>query len=135
MKAFASAVAMAAISVALAACQTQQQQISNKEDNLVAAGFKFVPVNTPERQAMFRTLPPNRFSRQMRGDRVVYVYPDPVVCHCLYVGNQQAYGTYRQNQLQKRIADENQMAADEMSMASWDWGPWAVGYYPGWPYY
>ena len=33
--------------VAAAACQSPQQKIAAKEDMMTAAGFKFVPANTP----------------------------------------------------------------------------------------
>ena len=112
-----------------AACQTPQQKISGREDMLAAAGFKFIPANTPQRIAAFQQLPPHKFSRQTRDGRVFYVYPDPTVCMCLYVGDQQAYGTYRKNMFEKKLADENAMTANEMAMDSWDWGPWG-----GWPY-
>ena len=59
-----------------------------------------------------------------------YVYPDPTVCVCLYVGNQAAYGTYRSNVFQKNLADEQQMTADINSMNDWDWGPWGGYPYP-----
>ena len=124
MKHFGTAIAVAAIGMSLAACTTPQQQIATKEDRLAAAGFRIILANTPERQASLKTLPPNKFAKQVRGDRIVYVWPDPIVCGCLYVGSQQAYGTYRQNQLAKNIADENLMAANENAMAYWDWGPW-----------
>ena len=61
---------------------------------LTASGFKFVPANTPQRQAAFKQLPPHKFSRQIRDGQVFYVYPDPTVCVCLYVGDQKAYATY-----------------------------------------
>ncbi len=70
---------------------------------LVAAGFKFVPVNTPARQASFKQLPPNKFTRETRDGRAFYVYPDPMVCGCPYVGDQRAYGTYNFNLLQKNM--------------------------------
>ena len=73
--------------------------------------------------------PAHRFSRQIRDGRVFYVYPDPTVCVCLYVGDQNAYATYRKNMFDKQLADEQQMTAQEMEMNSWDWGPWG-----GWPY-
>ncbi|MBY0317499.1 MAG: hypothetical protein K2X72_02125 [Reyranella sp.] len=96
---------------------------------MTAAGFKFVPANTPARQASFKQLPAHRFSRQIRDGRVFYVYPDPTVCVCLYVGDQNAYALYRKNMFDKQLADENAMTAQEMEMYSWDWGPWG-----GWPY-
>jgi hypothetical protein len=112
-----------------AACQSPQQKIAGKEDLLAAAGFKFIPANTPQRQASFQQLPAHKFSRQVRDGRVFYVYPDPTVCVCLYVGDQQAYATYRKNMFEKQLADENAMTANEMAMNEWDWGPWG-----GWPY-
>ncbi len=128
---------LAAIGLCLAAtaCTNSQQAIANKEDMLAASGFKFVPANTPERIAAFKTLPPHQFVRQVNGEKVVYIYADPAICNCLYVGGQKAYGTYQARRLDKRIADEQAQAAADISMASWNWGPWGVGYPMGFPYY
>ena len=117
--------------LAVTGCETPQQKIAKKEDMLAAAGFKFLPADTPARKAALKQLPPNKFSRQIRDGRVFYVYPDPTVCGCLHVGGQTAYGTYRANVFQKNLADEQAMTANEMSMNSWDWGPWG-GYPMGW---
>jgi len=119
--------------LAIAGCQSPQQRIATKEDMLSAAGFKFVPINTPARQAAIQQLPPHKFSRQVRDGRVFYAYPDPTLCGCLYVGDQAAYGRYRANVFAKKLADEQAMTATEMSMDSWDWGPWG-GYPMGWYY-
>ena len=115
-------------SVVAAACQTPQQKIAGKEDILSAAGFKFLPANTPQRLASFKQLPPHQFSRQMRDGQVFYVYPDPTVCACLYVGNQAAYARYQKDVFEKQLANEQAMTAQDMAM-TWDWGPW-----DGWPY-
>jgi hypothetical protein len=119
-------------SLTAAACESPKQKIANKEDMLAAAGFKFKPIDSPARQAAIRQMPPNKFARQVRDGRVFYIYPDPTVCGCLYVGDQRAYGTYRANILAKSLADEQAMTASEMDMA-WDWGPWG-GYPMGWYY-
>ena len=109
----------------LAACVSPQQRIAAREDLLAAAGFSLRPANTPERQASLHALPANRFVRQVRGDRVAYVYADPLVCGCLYVGDQQAYGRYRQDVFQRGLADEQQLTAQTYADASdWGWGPW-----------
>ena len=115
--------------VAVTACQNPQQVVANKEDVMVASGFKFVPANTPARQQAFQQLPPHKFARQIRNGQVFYMYPDPTVCVCLYVGDQNAYATYRKNMFDKNLADEQQLTAQTMEMNSWDWGPWG-----GWPY-
>jgi hypothetical protein len=130
---FGTTLAALGLCVAVAACQNPQQKIAGKEDMMTAAGFKFVAANTPQRQAAFKQLPPHKFSRQIKDGRVFYVYPDPTVCVCLYVGDQKAYATYRQNVFQQNLADEQAMTANEMAMNDWDWGPWG-GYPGGWFY-
>jgi hypothetical protein len=117
-------IAAAAVLVATAACTTQAVQ--NKEDMLAAAGFTLVPANTPQRQASLATLPPHKFVRQVRGNNVLYTYADPTVCGCLYVGNQAAYGRYRENVFLRHLANEQQMTAEMHQM---DWGAWGPGWY------
>ena len=133
MNRIATTVAALGLCVAVAACQSPQQRVAAKEDMMVAAGFKFVPANTPARQAQFKLLPPHKFSRQIKDGRSFYAYPDPTVCVCLYVGDQNAYATYRANVFAKNLADEQQMTAQTMEMESFDWGPWG-GYPYGWYY-
>ncbi|OYV33200.1 MAG: hypothetical protein B7Z80_24775 [Rhodospirillales bacterium 20-64-7] len=121
----------------LAACETPQERVTNKEDRLAAAGFLVRPANTPQRQAMLSTLPPHRFLRRVHGDKVTYVYSDPLVCDCLYVGTEQAYNHYRLLMEQERIANEQEMAAEEYNDAAWNWGAWGPwgpgwGFGPGW---
>jgi hypothetical protein len=97
--------------------------VQNKEDMLAAAGFTLVPANTPQRQASLATLPPHKFVHQIRGNNVLYTYSDPTICGCLYVGNQAAYGRYRENVFLRRLANEQQMTA-QMNQMDWDvWGP------------
>ena len=108
----------------LSACQTQQQRVEQREDILSAAGFIVRPANTPERQTMLHRLPPHTFVQRVNGDVVHYVYADPLVCGCLYVGTQQAYNQYKANQLQQNLADEQQMTAQTYSDATWNWGAW-----------
>jgi hypothetical protein len=118
---------------ALAACQTQQQIVSEHEDNLAAAGFVVRPANTPERQAMLNRLPPHKFVQRVSGDTVHYIYADPLVCGCLYVGTQQAFAQYKLHEQQQNLADEQLMTAQTYSDPAWSWnawGPWG----PGAPY-
>ncbi len=126
--------------LAVAACESPQQRVTDKEDNLAAAGFIVRPANTPERQAMLNRLPPHHFVQRMHGDTVHYVYADPLVCDCLYVGTQQVYNQYRLHVQQQKLADEQEMTAQMYSDGAWDWGgwgPWGPGYVgfgpgPGW---
>jgi len=123
---------MAALAVPtlLAACATEQERVQDKEDNLAAAGFAAKPANSPERQAEMARLPPHHFVMRPVGDRYVYLYSDPLVCGCLYVGSQEAYGKYKQMMIQQRLADQAQMTAQMYSDPAWNWGPWG-GWGPG----
>jgi len=121
----------------LTACATQQQRVVDREDKLAAAGFIIKPANTPERQQMLTRLPANQFVLRQNGDSIHFVYADPLVCGCLYVGTQQAYDQYKANQLQQHLADEQSMAAQTYSDAAWNWnswGPWGPGPGPAFVY-
>ena len=116
----------------LCACEAQRQRITEREDKLSAAGFIIKPANTPERQAMLKRLPPNKFVQRTKGDTIHYVYADPIVCGCLYVGTQQAYNQYKANELAQNLADEQQLTAETYSDAAWNWGAW--GPWPAYPF-
>ncbi len=136
----------------LPACQTQRQSVAQHEDQLAAAGFVLRPANTPERRAMLTRLPAHRFVKRVKGDDVQYVYADPLVCACLYVGSQQAYGSYQQSrqdrqrikqltqelQSNQHAAEDDDLNAQIYSDSAWSWsawGPWGPEYgYPatGW---
>ena len=122
---------------AVSACETQQDRISSREDLLSAAGFIIKPANTPERQAMLKRLPPNQFVQRVSGNDVHYVYADPVVCGCLYIGTQQDFAQYVSNQ-QLDFEQAQRIAYLNYYDAAWNWdawGPWGpLGpvYGPGW---
>lgn len=129
-----AAVATVSLLGALGACETQQQRIAGREDKLSAAGFTIKPANTPEREAMLARLPANKFVRRTSGDSVHYVYADPLVCVCLYVGTQEAYNRYSALEQAHQLADEQLLTAQTYSDATWSWGPWgpfdpSFGYY------
>lgn len=117
--------------LSLAGCQTTQDSILNKEDLLSAAGFVPQMASTPQRLAAMRKLPPNKFVQQTRNNQVFYVYADPVVCMCVYLGDQGAYANYRNMVFQKQIADERQLTAQMNATAiDFDFDPWMD---PIWP--
>jgi hypothetical protein len=123
----------------IAGCQTSPERVARREDYLAAAGFVVRPANTPERQAMLARLPAHKFVMRTHGDKVHYVYADPTVCQCLYVGSQQAYSKYladRQTRRQdKQLVDAleaNHQAADAdfnaqaYSDPNWNWTVWGT---------
>jgi hypothetical protein len=108
----------------LAACQTTPPDFGAQEDKLAAAGFVMKPADTPQRQAMLGRLPPHQFLIRENAGTTHYVYADPLVCDCLYVGTQQAYDRFRANELAQNLADERQLAALTYTDAAWSWAAW-----------
>ena len=116
-----------AVTFALSACATPQEQVASKEDKLVAAGFVARPADTPQRQALLTRLPPHHFAMKNLSGRYVYLYADPLVCGCLYVGSDAAYAQYRKMIFQQNIADEQETTAQLYSDPAWSFGGWGGG--------
>ncbi len=114
---------MATAGILLAVCATKQQRVQGRENMLAAAGFSIRPADTPERRAELKSLTPHEFTCQQRDGQLVYVYSDPAVCDCMYIGSEQAYQKYPQSAFRKQIADQQTQAA-QMGMDNWNRGAW-----------
>lgn len=99
--------------IAVAGCaETPSQRAQRIEPMLSAAGFRLHPADTPERQDNLKLRTPLKVRYSIRPDgNVYYWFADPVVCQCLYVGNQANYQKYEQLRLQQRAADQAQATA------------------------
>ena len=114
-----------ATAFALGGCAAmRRQEARDTGDLLVSAGFTTKPADTLERAQQLQTMPPLKLVSQPKDGNVVYRYADPYSCHCLYVGDQQAYAEYKRLALQKQIADERLEAAEAEQSAAIDWGLW-----------
>ena len=111
-------------SLGLAGCATPGQQIAQKENMLAAAGFNMKPADTPAKLTNLQTLPPQQMVVRSREGKPYYLYADPTVCQCLYVGDEKAYQTYQRMAFEQRIVDQQQMAAEMNESAAMDWGMW-----------
>jgi hypothetical protein len=118
-----SLLALVATGSILSAC-ADQSVVRGREDMLASAGFKIQPANTPARKASMRALPADRFVRQTRDGRTVYLFADPLVCNCLYMGDQAAFGRYHQAIHQREVASEKLLEEQMNASMTWDWGPW-----------
>ncbi|HEY7253160.1 MAG TPA: hypothetical protein VIG37_21860 [Methylomirabilota bacterium] len=114
--------------LAVAGCATVRgQDALAAEQVLAAAGFHMKLADTPEKLARLQTLTPGKLVPHQRDGRLYFVYADPDFCKCLYVGTEQNYQEYQRLGLQRRLADEQLMAAQTNLYApmSWEaWGPW-----------
>jgi hypothetical protein len=97
MRLFTLLLAVPVLALGLMACEPltpAQFGPQAKEDKLAAAGFKKRPIKTEAQLADFRTIPPHMIRPTTYKGKQVYVYADPTICGCLYVGGTTAYNTY-----------------------------------------
>jgi hypothetical protein len=106
--------------------QEQQVDLSQTEGMLERTGFVPVPANTPERQRQMLALTPYKVIAQAHQDGTLrYVYADPAVCSCLYVGNEAAYNRLRDLDQAQTIADDLSLVTGGPSEAAvFDSGTW-----------
>ena len=130
------ALGLLAVLAVLAACQTSggggggpfssaPPDWGATENQLAAAGFLMKPANTAQRQTMLEKLPAHQFVIRTGQNGVLhYVWADPLVCDCIYLGTQQAYDQFQKYQLEQQIATQQQLAAVSYYDSGWDWGAW-----------
>lgn len=78
---------------------------------LAAAGFRMRPADTPAKIDDLKSRTPLKVRYTMQDGRPRYWFADPVVCDCLYVGNERDYQRYEQLRIQERTAQEEEQAA------------------------
>jgi hypothetical protein len=120
--------------------------IEQREKLMAAAGFTIRPADSAKRQALLATLPPHHFVQRAKDGQAIFLYADPLVCNCLYIGNNKAYDNYQSAVLQQQLAkdelgDQGQLREEtedgygdelrviEADEEGWAWEPWEVG---GW---
>ena len=112
------AFALLALAVGCTSMQTQ-----NKENLLIAAGFKVITPHTAAQQQKLQALPPGKVTLVQKDSKTYYVFPD-VANNQAYVGGPTQYQAYKQLRLENKLANENLEAAEMNQDASMDWGSW-----------
>ncbi len=59
------------------------------------AGFTVRVADTPAKAARLHAVPARKFIRRVKAGRAYYLYVDPGLCKCAYLGNQDAMNNYR----------------------------------------
>jgi hypothetical protein len=98
--------AASGVAATAAACTGPQAQAPVADDLLARAGFVRRDVDTEERLAALKVLPPHQFVQRNSNGSIKYMYADPNVCDCIYVGGQHAYDEYRQMMVSRVEADQ-----------------------------
>ena len=141
MKPIRTILAILAVGATAAACSSKPE---SKQDMLAASGFKVVSLTTPGQAASFKKLPPHKLTRKTYQGKTVWLYADPTMCGCLYMGTQDAYNAYIKEASRQMIAQAmkanyqddpySPSAMDAQVDSDWDWGEWGNPGYYGLPY-
>ena len=114
---------VAGLSAAAAACASRAEI---KEDMLSSSGFRAVPAKTPRQLASLKSLPAHKLTKATYKGAPAWVYADPTVCGCLYIGNQDAHDAYLKKAAQAKATDAKEAAnaraaMDSMADLGLDW--------------
>ena len=122
-------VSIALVAALLTACAAMKaEEATSKEQLLAAAGFKMQLANTPEKLAHLKTLTQQKIVVHQKNGINYYVYADATTCQCVYIGKDANYQNFQQLQVQKKIAQEQQMTAEMNENAEMNWDMWGPGY-------
>lgn len=94
-----------------AACANSGGAVSEQEDLLAHAGFVPKKADSAARMASLKALPPHQFVMRTGNAGTRYLYADPTVCACIYVGGQNAYDRYRQQMAARQTVRDEQIRA------------------------
>jgi hypothetical protein len=116
-----------AIALALMVVITGCAATQNKENLLVAAGFKVITPKTAVQSKKLAALPAGKVTRIVKSGKTYYIFPD-VANNAAYVGGPKQYQAYKQLRAQQNIANENLEAAEMNQDAAMNWGAWGGWY-------
>jgi hypothetical protein len=128
---FLVALACTALVALPTGCATskEKQAVQQRQEMLLAAGFKVIPATTPDQQQQLKTLPAGRVSAVRRKGQVYFVYPVHAR-NVLYVGKNAQYLAYQQlaqkAQVKVLVHQEDQAIDRSLSSPGWEapWGDW-----------
>ena len=113
------------LALASAGCiKSPDQKAIDTERLLAASGFKMRLADTPEKLTMIKELTQRQIVAHRSEGKLLWVYVDAEHCQCVYAGSEEAYRRYQNLALQKKMAAEDQRAADRNQPREMDWGGW-----------
>ena len=127
-----SAAALLLLTIGCASTSTSTQ---NKENMLVASGFKVITPKTAAQQQKLQNLPAGKVTMIQKGGKIYYIFPDPANNRA-YVGRPREYQAYQQLRTTNKLVAENLETAETYQDAEmqWSlWGGWGGGFGPWGP--
>jgi len=73
------------------------------------AGFVMRKADTAEKMLHIKRVPPRKFISRVKNGQTYYVYADPELCQCVFVGNAIAFEAYRD--MRKRVPQPDNVPA------------------------
>jgi hypothetical protein len=113
----------------LVGCATTQST-QNRENMLVASGFRVITPKTAAQQQKLQKLPPGRVTMIQKTGKTYYIFPDPAHNQA-YVGGPKQYRHYQDLRATNKLAQENLETAEmyQDSAMEWSlWGGWGAGF-------
>jgi hypothetical protein len=111
--------------IALTACAgLQNKKVAKTEDVLFKAGFQKVSADTPEKLTHLETLPQRKMVSHQHKDGIRYIYADATLCKCIYVGDKDAYQSYKHILLEKEVKDFEHVDGGALDQGQMNWELW-----------
>src|SRR4029453_13417737 len=95
----------------LISCASTQTTTQNRENMLVASGFKVITPKTAAQKQKLQNLPTGTVTMTKKGKKTYYVFPDPAHNQA-YVGGPKEYAAYQQLRADKKLAREDLQDAE-----------------------
>src|SRR5947209_20213138 len=92
----------------------------NRENMLMASGFKVITPKTPAQQQKLQNLPPGKVTMIQKGKKTYYIFPDPVQ-NKAYVGGPKEYQAYQQLRTANKLAKEDLETAETYQDGEMQW--------------
>jgi hypothetical protein len=132
---------IAAIALVVLAAGCASNNLLDKENAAMGAGFKIITPTKPDQMALLQKLPPDKVTPIVYGGKPYFVLPD-LANNRAYIGGPKQYQVYQQFRQKQKMNAENYEArpdsvqvveVNSMNWGEWGgWGPDSTLGEPGW---
>jgi hypothetical protein len=107
-------------------CTTTQTSMHNRENMLVASGFKVIAPKKAAQKQKLQNLPDGKVTMIQKGKKRYYIFPDPAHNQA-YVGGPKEYQAYQQLRAENKLTKEDLQTAEMYQDATMEWSLWEGG--------
>jgi hypothetical protein len=113
------------LALVLSACTSPVEKAEQHDDMLTKAGFQYRTADSARKITFMKALPAHKFITKMINGKPVYLYSDPLVCRCIYFGNEDDWNRYQKIRFDAGIAAQRAETRGLYEMIEYngdDWG-------------